>query len=70
VVLHGIAGMFGRDEAVIMTDRYKQILYMAPMVFGVENHCHSMVHVRENFVGYAAKLRIQHDASKDLKGNV
>ena len=48
----------GGIKPIIMTDRYELILYVMPRVFGLENHCYYVIHVRENLVGYAAKLGI------------
>lgn len=53
-------------KPVIMSNRHKLIEWAIPRVFGVENHCYCVIHVRENFVAYASKLGIRRNASKDL----
>jgi len=49
-VLHeNLGGM----KPVIISDRHKSLLYAVPRVFGLENHCYCLVHLRENFVKFA-----------------
>ena len=56
----------GGLKPVIMSNRHKSLVYVVRRVFGVENHCYCVIHVRENFVAYAGKLGIRRNASKDL----
>ena len=56
----------GYEIAVIMIDRHKSLLHAVLRVFGLENYCYCIMHVRENFVKYAAKVGIRRDATKDL----
>ena len=56
----------GGMKLVIMSDIHKSLLYVVPRVFGLENHCYCHVHLRENFAGFAGKLGIRWDATKDL----
>jgi len=56
----------GGMKPVIMTDGHQSLLHAVPIVFGLENHCYCIVHVRENFVKYTAKVGIRLDATKDL----
>jgi len=62
VLLECLGGM----KPVIMSDRHRALLHSVPRVFGVENHCYCLVHMRENFVGYGAKKGIWRDATKGL----
>ena len=41
-------------------------MHAVPIVFGLENHCYCVVHVRENFVKCTAKVGIWWDATKEL----
>ena len=56
----------GELKPVIMSDRNEGLLYAVPKVFGLENHTYCARHLRDNFLGKAAKLGIRRDASKDL----
>jgi len=56
----------GGMKPVIMLDRHRSLLHTVPRVFGLENHCYCLVHVKENFVKYAGKVGIRRDATKDL----
>ena len=56
----------GGMKPVIMTDRHGVLLHAVPRVFGVENHCYCLVHMRENFVAYAGKKGVGRKATKDL----
>ena len=51
---------------MIMSDRNEGVLYAVAKVFGVENHSYCVRHLKENFLGRAAKLGIRRDVSKDL----
>ena len=53
-------------KPVIMSDRNEGLLYAVPKVFGLENLTYCVRHLRDNFLGKAAKLGIRKDASKDL----
>ena len=56
----------GGMKPVIMTDRHGALLHLVPRVFGVENHCYCLVHMRENFVAYAGKKGVGRKATKEL----
>ena len=66
MVLDCAAGVFGGLKPVIMSDRNEGLLYAVPKVFGLENHTYCARHLRDNFLGKAAKLGIRRDALKDL----
>ena len=56
----------GGLNPVVMSDRNEGLLYAVPKVFGLENHCYHVRHLRDNFLGRATTLGIRRDASKDL----
>jgi len=56
----------GGMKPIVMSDRGNGLLARVPAVFGKENHAYCMRHVMENFLGQAAKLGIQRNASKNM----
>ena len=56
----------GGLKPVIMFDLNEGLLYTVPKVFRLENHTYCVRHMRDNFLGKAAKLGMRNDASKDL----